>query len=204
MKILRIALALLNLLALCAIFAVPGGFHARLLAPLVKIQFLPAVLSLNIIVIIALIALTLLFGRAYCRIICPLGISQDLMRGFMAPRRVCTRLPESRAQSIVRWCFLLATIALGVCGLHFVWLDPYAIFSRALVLAHPFAFDLVHVLAVVPFALILVLSIIGFNRIWCNWVCPVGTVLALLARFAWRKDKMTDSACKHCRKCINK
>ena len=40
---------------------------------LAKIQFLPAVLALNIGVVLFLIVLTLLFGRIYCSVICPLG-----------------------------------------------------------------------------------------------------------------------------------
>ena len=42
-----------------------------------KIQFLPALLALNIVVIVGLVALTLLFGRVYCSVICPLGVMQD-------------------------------------------------------------------------------------------------------------------------------
>lgn len=44
---------------------------------LAKIQFLPAVLALNIGVVLFLIVLTLLFGRIYCSVICPLGVFQD-------------------------------------------------------------------------------------------------------------------------------
>ena len=42
-----------------------------------KIQLLPAVLAMNFIVIAALIVLTLVFGRIYCSVICPLGVMQD-------------------------------------------------------------------------------------------------------------------------------
>lgn len=44
-----------------------------------KIQFLPALLALNIGVVIILIALTQLFGRVYCSVICPLGVFQDVV-----------------------------------------------------------------------------------------------------------------------------
>ena len=40
---------------------------------LAKIQFLPALLALNFGVVAALIVLTLLFGRVYCSVICPLA-----------------------------------------------------------------------------------------------------------------------------------
>lgn len=38
-----------------------------------KIQFLPAVLALNVGIIVLLILLTLVFGRVYCSVICPMG-----------------------------------------------------------------------------------------------------------------------------------
>lgn len=52
----------------------PNSFHR-----LAHIQFVPAVLSLSIGILIVLIALTLLFGRIYCSTICPMGILQDVI-----------------------------------------------------------------------------------------------------------------------------
>ena len=47
-----------------------------------KIQFLPAVLALNVGIIIGLILLTLILGRVYCSVICPLGVMQDIFAWF--------------------------------------------------------------------------------------------------------------------------
>lgn len=44
---------------------------------LAKIQLVPAILAVNAAVIIGLVLLTLLFGRIYCSVICPLGVMQD-------------------------------------------------------------------------------------------------------------------------------
>ena len=46
---------------------------------LAKIQFLPAVLALNVGVVLFLVLLTLAFGRVYCSVICPLGVFQDVI-----------------------------------------------------------------------------------------------------------------------------
>lgn len=54
---------------------------------LAKIQFLPAVLALNIGVVLFLIVLTLLFGRIYCSVICPLGYFRMLFHGSPANRK---------------------------------------------------------------------------------------------------------------------
>ena len=44
-----------------------------------KIQFLPAVLALNVGIILLLVVLTLIFGRIYCSVICPMGVMQDII-----------------------------------------------------------------------------------------------------------------------------
>lgn len=48
---------------------------------LARIQFLPAVLALNVAVVASLVVLTLLLGRVYCSVICPLGFSRTSSRG---------------------------------------------------------------------------------------------------------------------------
>ena len=46
---------------------------------LAHIQFIPALLSLNALILISLVVLTLLFGRVYCSSICPMGVYQDFV-----------------------------------------------------------------------------------------------------------------------------
>ncbi len=41
---------------------------------LAHIQFIPALLSLNALILISLVVLTLLFGRVYCSSVCPMGV----------------------------------------------------------------------------------------------------------------------------------
>ena len=50
-----------------------------------KLQAIEAVLALNVFVIAFLVVLTLLFGRIYCSVICPLGILQDVF-GWMGKK----------------------------------------------------------------------------------------------------------------------
>ena len=182
------------------------------------LQLMPALFAGRWWVVAAIIAATLLFGRVYCRFVCPLGIAQSLVRFFRRPRRVCSRLVlgTGRGQSgvfrmTVCLTVLAAFLAAGLSGLGWQWLDPYAIFSRA---AHWFAspdfresiveceLDIA-LFALVPAAVVLFLAMFARGRIWCNWICPLGTVFTLLARFAWRGDKVRKSAgCGKCGKCF--
>lgn len=62
---------------------------------LAKIQFLPAVLALNVGVILFLVILTLVCGRIYCSVICPLGVFQDILAWLGRQPKKRRKLPYS-------------------------------------------------------------------------------------------------------------
>ena len=68
---------------------------------LAKIQFLPAVVALNVGVVAFLVILTLLFGRVYCSVICPLGVFQDIV-SWISGKRKKNRFRYSPAISWLR------------------------------------------------------------------------------------------------------
>ena len=96
---------------------------------LAKIQFLPAVMALNVIVIVLLVVLTLVFGRIYCSVICPLGILQDLLARL---RRKKNKYSYSGEVRWLRYPVLLVFIIAGVLGVGslFQLLAPYSAFGR--------------------------------------------------------------------------
>ena len=186
----KILVAVLMLAAVTAAF-----FGVRACAVAAKVQLVPALLAVDVVALGLLVVLIVLRGRLYCEIICPLGIVQDLVRWVARKkvRRVCTRLPETKRQRTVRWIVSALFLVAGLAGLSFVWLDPYAIFGRGLTLTGGLFF------------LVLVLACVGAGRFWCNWVCPVGTLLQLVSRFAVFKNKVEKcDHCEECRKCFPK
>ena len=74
----RIALATVMFIGITLLFLDFTGTMHHWVSWMPKIQFLEAVLALNVVVIVALLVLTLVFGRIYCSVICPLGIMQDI------------------------------------------------------------------------------------------------------------------------------
>ena len=75
----RLAAALLFFTMITLLFLDFTGTAHGWFGWMAKIQFLPAVLALNVGVVIALVLLTLLLGRVYCSVICPLGVFQDII-----------------------------------------------------------------------------------------------------------------------------
>jgi len=174
-----------------------------------SLQLVPAFLAQRWWLVLPVLAAVALFGRrVYCRYLCPLGVAQSLVRGFTGRRRVCSRLDRAEltrpAVLIVRLAVLVAAVLAGVAGLGWQWLDPYAIACRAACWFTSPEFDLaVALLALVPAAVVLVLALAFGGRVWCNRVCPVGTLLAIVGFRPWKGDSVRKCAgCEKCRRCF--
>lgn len=99
------------------------------------LQLVPAVLALNGFIIVALVVLTLLFGRIYCSSLCPLGVYQDVvsrLRKWTMKRKNQKRYKFLPPLNWLRYGFLVVMVGAFVAGLHVLvgLLDPYSAFGR--------------------------------------------------------------------------
>ena len=225
----RIAVAVLFFLLVTLLFLDFTGTLHVWFGWMARIQFLPAVLALHVGIVAALVLLTLLFGRIYCSVICPLGVMQDIVSWF-AGRRRKYRFHYRPARTWLRYGVLVLFVAALVAQV--AWLAaliaPYSAYGRiasnlfaplwrwgnnllALVAEHfdSYAFYTVNVwmkglgtllVAAVTFLVIGVLAWRG-GRTWCNTICPVGTVLGVLSRFSLFKPRFDVSKCNGCKLC---
>jgi formate hydrogenlyase subunit 6/NADH:ubiquinone oxidoreductase subunit I len=110
-----------------------GTLHAWL-GWMAKIQLLPAVLALNFAIVAALLLLTLLFGRVYCSVICPMGILQDLVSWIhkKTNKKARFRFSYSPAKNWLRYTILAIFIIGLILGAHSVVLlvAPYSAYGR--------------------------------------------------------------------------
>ena len=74
------------------------------------IQFVPALLALNVGVVVALLVLTFLFGRVYCSVICPLGVMQDVV-AFFGKKSKKNRYSFSPERKWLRYSVLVIFLA---------------------------------------------------------------------------------------------
>ena len=77
LKLIRRILAVIFWLGITWLFVDVSGIAHHHFAWMAKLQFLPSVMAVNITSIVIVLILTLLLGRIYCSIICPLGVLQD-------------------------------------------------------------------------------------------------------------------------------
>lgn len=197
----RIILASIVLLLITLLFLDGTGVLRLYIGWLAKIQLLPALLSLNVAVVAGLVLLTLLLGRVYCSVICPLGILQDVLSRL---NRKKNRFSYSPALNWLRFAVLIVFIALFVAGLGSIagLLAPYSTFGRIVeTLSHPLTSTWVSL--VLAFSMLFLLGVLAFlgGRTYCNTICPVGTILGQLSRFSLLKMVIDTDKCKNCGKC---
>ncbi|MGL5318838.1 MAG: 4Fe-4S binding protein [Bacteroidales bacterium] len=226
---LRRTLAAISFMLITLLFLDFSGSLHTWLSWLPKIQFVPAILALNVGIILFLSLLTLVLGRVYCSVICPLGIFQDI---FARIGRAGKKRPYSysRSKNWLRYGFLALFIVGITAGISVITalLDPYAAYGRiannlflplwqwgnnliayAAERVESYAFYEVDVwvrsiptliVAAITFIIVVVLAWKN-GRTYCNTICPVGTLLGTLSRYSAFKVMFDDTACNSCGKC---
>jgi len=135
LKNIRIVLSVLFFLPIFLFFIDFTGKLPLEIHKLMSIQWIPALLSLNLIVLGILLVLSLLFGRIYCSTICPLGVLQDVLTWksrFFRKKNKKIRYEYTAPKNILRYSILALTLIVFVFGSSFlvILLDPYSTFGR--------------------------------------------------------------------------
>ena len=231
LKKVRIVLAVLFFIIITLLFLDFTGTIHRYFSWMASIQLIPAILALNLIIVAGLVAITLVFGRLYCSVICPMGVMQDVISWLSGKRKGKKyRFTYSNEKKWLRLFFLalfIITMTLGG-GAIGALLAPYSSYGRIVAnLMAPvyntinnifayfaeridsYAFYSVEVqvkswltLAVAAITLIAIFIFAWRNgRSYCNTVCPVGTVLGFLSRYSYFKPHIDTSKCIGCKIC---
>lgn len=200
----RIALAAIFWVAVTLLFIDTTGLARTWFGWMAKIQFLPAVLALNVGVIIALVLLTFVFGRIYCSVICPLGITQDIISWIhgKTKKKNRFRFQYKKANNLLRYIILSVFIIVIIAGLGSIaaLLAPYSAYGRIVSsIAHPATLPTI-IVAAVTFVAIAILSWKD-GRIYCNTICPVGSLLGLISRFSLFGPVIDADKCRGCKLC---
>lgn len=191
------------LLGITALLLDATGVLRHWLGWMPKIQLLPAVMALNFVMVAVILVVAALVGRLYCSVICPMGIFQDLIiwfRRLIFPKR---KFRYHRPQNWLRYIVLVLFVALMLVGLNgiAVLVAPYSAYARMVTNIHGTGLPLA--IAIVTIAVIGVMSFV-WGRLWCNTICPVGSLLSLVSKHSLFGIRIDAAKCVGCHKCEHK
>ncbi|MDR3326955.1 MAG: 4Fe-4S binding protein [Prevotellaceae bacterium] len=232
LKTLRVVLAVCFFTLITFFFIDFADFLPIQFHRLAHLQFIPAIFWGSFVILAFLIVLTLLFGRIYCSVICPMGVFQDIVAWLSKKINKRKKYFFSYPKNILRTCLLGIFIISFFASINLIvsLIEPYSAFGR--MAAHIFKpvyqfgnnvleqiftsfgnytfyrteifFDLTSFLVA-----IITFFTIGFfayknGRTFCNTVCPTGTVLGFLSKFSLFKVRIDGEKCNHCGSCGTK
>lgn len=155
----------------------------------------------SFVLMAAVLVTAILFRRAFCGYICPLGALQELFarlgRRLFKRRFTMPALIDRPARGL-KYGVLLVTVVFSARTSELVirpydpWAAYHHIFSGELLLEFFWG------------TVILGLTLIGavfFDRVFCKYLCPMGAFLALLSPLSWMKIRRNPHTCIGCRMC---
>ena len=199
----RIALAAVFFIGITLLFV---GIGQQWWGWMAKLQFLPSCLALNAAVIVGITVLTIVFGRIYCSVICPMGVFQDIVTAIHR-KFGKKKFKFSKEHKIVRYVVLGAFVIALVCGIQLfvALLAPYSAYGRVVSGIVGLASGRTVGTALLLTAGITLVAIFlcawFWGRAYCNTVCPVGTVLSVFSRFALFRIRIDEDKCIACGRC---
>ncbi|MBO7233535.1 MAG: 4Fe-4S binding protein [Paludibacteraceae bacterium] len=229
LRTIRVVLAICSFVAVTLLFLRVGWQFNLWFAWVAKVQFLPALMALDFLVLAALIVLTLIFGRLYCSVICPLGVMQDIFAWF-GKKSKKNRYAYSTEKTWLRYGVLVLFVVCLVVGFAPVTtlLAPYSAYGRIVNSLFRPLYDLLNnalalvdthfewylipeaelwlrsvTTLVVALLTLMVLAVLAWRngRSYCNTVCPVGTMLSFFARFSLLRVQVDEDKCNKCGLC---
>ncbi len=177
-----------------------------------------------------LVLISLLFGRIYCSFLCPLGMLQDGISFLSRKIGLRKKHFFMNPQSLIRYSILLlVSISIGIGSLTPLrFLDPYSIFGRFIanlvktlfIYANNLLVDIFksfdwYILSVkrphfislslLSITVVSILIVVAFSllrgRMFCNTICPAGTLLGLISRFSLFRFVIDGEKCRSCSLC---
>lgn len=165
---------------------------------------------LNFAVLIGVLGLSLVAGRAFCGWMCPLGTVQDLfarwsrrwsgggkrhIRGKRSKARFPTKLPPKWDKWLRYLKYLILAVIL-VASTTSIYPPLREICPARAV----FSFQLTTPLLWSVLITFVITSLLN-KRLWCKYLCPLGAVLAVFNKTAPLRVTIKHERCNHCGRC---
>lgn len=156
----------------------------------------------SFILLIAVVILTFVLGRAFCGYICPLGTIQSLFTKLgknLNIKQVKVNKNVDKvlrfAKYIVLFIVLFTTYKAGELVIRAY--DPWAAFMHLNSGAEIFEEFLVGLIILI----VIFISSLFIERAWCRYFCPLGATLAITSPLRIFKIKRNTSTCINCKAC---
>ena len=187
----------------------------------------PALIAAGFLIVLISV---LMWGRVYCSTVCPIGTLQDFVSRTRRKLKGRKKYTYRKENNWLRYSVLVLTVISFLSGFILVvnLLDPYSNFGRIFTgILNPFVTVLNNLLAfsleklniyllypieiknfpdllvIFPILFLAVIVYLSYTRgrLYCNTICPVGTLLGLFSKLSVYKLQIDHVSCEGCGAC---
>ncbi|MFC2162616.1 4Fe-4S binding protein [Candidatus Altiarchaeota archaeon] len=154
----------------------------------------------SIILMVITVAMTMIFGRAFCGFICPLGTLQEWIRGigrrmgFRKDRELPTNLDKHLRYVKYATLILIMYLTYTTGELIFRNYDPYVSLMH-------FGEEFEEKMFGYSILALVLAAALVYKNFWCRYLCPLGGFYAIISRLKMFGIKRDAGSCIDCGKC---
>ncbi|HEX6976623.1 MAG TPA: 4Fe-4S binding protein [Vicinamibacterales bacterium] len=167
---------------------------------------IPELHPAGMFMLIAFVAISFLYRKAFCSWICPVGTLSEWLwelgeaifgRTFRLPRWV--DVPLRSLKYILFGLFAYVVVTMPVAEIRAFLASPYGLVADVKMLNF---FRLMGQTSAIVIAVLLLLSVVVKN-FWCRYLCPYGAMTGLVALVSPTRIRRDPDACIDCAKCAH-
>ena len=206
-QLVRAVIQLIAFLTVPALFVTVFSAIGGIVTALIGGSFTFSTYLGSLMLVLGIFTVILIWGRFFCGFICSFGAMQDLLHtaGTLIPWKV--KVPETADKWLKKLKYaVLMFIAIGVWGFSVsgdaVW-SPWTVFG---IYTSVSAWSSLQYFATLG-GVLLILIMIGslfVERFFCKYLCPLGALFSLTARFRFYPLKRQSAKCGNCKLCTAK
>lgn len=160
----------------------------------------------NILILLAVIPISILWGRFFCGYLCAFGSMQEVINAAARKLKIKQIKIGSKADKILKklkYVIIIVLVALWTVGISSESFSPWNVFGVYSTYKGWSDFDTFLSIGGVLLLLIIILSLF-VERFFCRYFCPLGGVFSLISKPRLYKIKKRSDKCVRCNLCTAK
>ena len=162
----------------------------------------------GLFIFVAILAVSLIFGKSFCGWICPIGFISEMVGDFgdkLSHKLFGKKLslpkfldyPLRSLKYLLLLFFSYAIFTMSLISLRAFLDAPYNIMSDVKMY---YFFAKISQFALIVIGSLFLLSIV-IRNFWCRYLCPYGALLGFLSLFSFNKIRRNTKTCTNCKAC---
>ncbi len=205
-QIIRYIIQLISFILLPGLFILTWNSIKVLFIALINNTFTLDTMLIPILTLVAVIPITMLWGRFFCGYLCAFGSMQELLNYIakkLKIKQININYKLDKLLKYIKYIIIVLLIILWILNITLDTINPWNIFG--IYSSYKAWLDLSAFISIGGFILLLIIiSSLFIERVFCRYFCPLGGVFTIISKLRLFNIKKDLNKCVNCNICSKK